>query len=174
MEYYNVGNLVNTQGIKGEVRVISITDFPEDRFKKGNTLFVDDEKTHSMTKLAIDGVRKQKNFIILHFKGYDSINDVLKFKPGVLKVSEDSIPDDELDEGEYYYHQIIGLSVVEDGKQLGTVKEILSPGANDVWVVKRDHKQDLLLPKIDSVIKSVDLETGMIDVEVPEGLDDED
>jgi len=174
LNYFNVGKLVNTQGIKGEVRVISTTDFPDQRFKKGNRVFVDDEQTHSMIQLEIDGVRSQKNFIILHFKGYDSINDVLKFKPAILKVDESSLSDNDLADGEYYYHQIIGLDVVESGDIIGTVKEILAPGANDVWVVKRDHKSDLLLPKIDSVIKSVDLDKGEIQVEVPEGLDDED
>ena len=73
----------------------------------------------------------------------------------------------------YYYHQIIGLDVVdENGNSLGEIKEILSPGANDVWVVKRKQKNDLLLPVIDEVIKDVDLAAGKVHVELLEGLDD--
>lgn len=70
---------------------------------------------------------------------------------------------------------IIGLHVLEDGTELGKVKEILSPGANDVWVVQRPKKADILLPYIASVVKEVDLEAGVVRVEIPEGLiDDED
>ena len=158
-EYLNVGKIVNTQGIKGEVRVISTTDFPEERYKKGTVLTL----SH----------RKHKNFDLLSFEGHPSINDVEKYRDGILKVSKDNSVD--LAENEFYYHEIIGLHVLEDGTELGKVKEILSPGANDVWVVQRPKKADILLPYIASVVKEVDLEAGVVRVEIPEGLiDDED
>ena len=168
-EYLNVGKIVNTQGIKGEVRVISTTDFPE----KGTvlTLFQDGK---APIELTVKSHRKHKNFDLLSFEGHPSINDVEKYRDGILKVSKDNSVD--LDENEFYYHEIIGLRVVEeDGTELGKVKEILSPGANDVWVVQRPKKADILLPYIASVVKEVDLEAGVIRVEIPEGLiDDED
>jgi 16S rRNA processing protein RimM len=85
-------------------------------------------------------------------------------------VSEDD--QQSLEDGQYYYHQIIGLDVetLTDGK-IGTIKEILAPGANDVWVVKRPHQNDLLLPVIDDVVKTVDLEHHKVLVELMEGLD---
>lgn len=172
MAYYNIGKIVNTQGIKGEVRVISITDFPEKRFRKGNTVFAKLDKPKKLISLVIDGVRKHKGFILLHFKGYPTINDVEFLKPSVLMIDETSLSDTDLKPGEYYYHQIIGLDVYEDDQFIGKVKEILSPGANDVWVVQRKGKSDLLLPKIDSVVKKVDLKRQRIMVEIPEGLDD--
>ncbi|MDU4835007.1 MAG: ribosome maturation factor RimM, partial [Enterococcus faecium] len=96
-----------------------------------------------------------------------------KYRDGILKVSKDNSVD--LAENEFYYHEIIGLHVLEDGTELGKVKEILSPGANDVWVVQRPKKADILLPYIASVVKEVDLEAGVVRVEIPEGLiDDED
>jgi len=123
--------------------------------------------------LTIDGVRKHKGFILLHFKDHPSINDVEYLKPSELKIDEESLSSDDLKPGEYYYHQIIGLTVVDpQGNQIGQVKEILSPGANDVWVVERDGQKDLLLPKIDSVITKVDLDNGQITADVPEGLDE--
>ena len=77
-----------------------------------------------------------------------------------------------LDDGQYYYHQIIGLDVeTTDGQKLGKIKEILSPGANDVWVVERPEKRDLLLPVIDDVIKKVDLDQQLVIVELMEGLE---
>ncbi|CAI2596890.1 ribosome maturation factor RimM [Apilactobacillus kunkeei] len=174
MNFYNIGKIVNTQGLRGEVRVMSITDFPEKRFKVGNEVyaFLNDTKSE---KLVIDGVRTHKNFILLHFKGKPTINDVEYLKPSELKIAEDQLDSDDLQPGEYYYHQIIGLDVLDtDGQKIGSVKEILSPGANDVWVVSRDNKSDLLLPKIDSVILDVNLDDEVITVDVPRGLDDED
>ncbi|GEP22767.1 MAG: ribosome maturation factor RimM [Lentilactobacillus diolivorans] len=171
--YYNVGKIVNTQGLKGEVRVIPITDFPEKRFKKGNKVYAKLDKKPDLVTLVIDGVRKHKGFILLHFENHPSINDVEYLKPSLLQITEDTLSDDDLKPGEYYYHQIIGLDVYDRDQQLiGIVKEILSPGANDVWVVARDGKSDLLLPKIDSVIKQVNLDAHRIVVDIPEGLDE--
>ncbi|KRM93870.1 ribosome maturation factor RimM [Lentilactobacillus senioris] len=172
MEYYKIGKIVNTQGIRGEVRVVSITDFESERFKKGNTVYAKLAKDNSMHSLTIDGVRKHKNFIILHFVDHPNINDVEFLKPSDLFVDETALANDDLEEGEYYYHDIIGLDVVTvDGEELGTIKEILAPGANDVWVVKRPGQSDLLLPKIDQVIKKVDLANHLVTVELMEGLD---
>ncbi len=135
------------------------------------TLFQDGK---APIELTVKSHRKHKNFDLLSFEGHPSINDVEKYRDGILKVSKDDSVD--LAENEFYYHEIIGLRVVEeDGTELGKVKEILSPGANDVWVVQRPKKADILLPYIASVVKEVDLEAGVIRVEIPEGLiDDED
>lgn len=171
-EYLNVGKIVNTHGIRGEVRVISQTDFPEQRYKKGAelTLFQEGKKP---LKLVVSGHRKHKNFDLLTFEGYPNINDVEQFRDGILKVSENDLTD--LEENEYYYYEIIGLDVIdEQGQHLGKVKEILSPGANDVWVVQRKGKKDALIPYIDSVVKVIDLDASEVHVEIPEGLlDDE-
>ncbi len=171
MEFYQVGKIVNTHGIRGEVKVIATTDFPEERFKPGNKLYAFEQNASTGTELTIQKSRRHKQFIMLAFEGYDNINLVEKFKGDDLKVSADQ--QEELEDGSYYYHQIIGLDVVdENGNSLGEIKEILSPGANDVWVVKRKQKNDLLLPVIDEVIKDVDLAAGKVHVELLEGLDD--
>ena len=80
----------------------------------------------------------------------------------------------DLDDGEFYYHEIIGLDVYEGDNLIGTIKEILQPGANDVWVVKRKGKRDLLLPYIPPVVLNVDIPNMRVEVEILEGLDDED
>jgi 16S rRNA processing protein RimM len=171
MNYFNVGKIVNTQGLQGEIRVLSVTDFADERFKKGMKLALYDDKDHLVMDVEIASHRKQKNFDIIKFKGFYHINDVEKFKGFSLKVAEDYLTD--LSEGEYYYHEIIGLDVYEDGTLIGRIKEILQPGANDVWVVNRKGKRDLLLPYIPSVILNVDIEKNRVDVEILEGLDDE-
>ena len=171
-EFLNVGKIVNTQGIKGEVRVISKTDFSEERYQKGNTLFLFQENKQPIT-LTIKSHRKHKNFDILSFEDHPNINDVEKYRDGILKISKDSVG--ELEENAFYYHEIIGLEVFdEEGKQLGTIKEILSPGANDVWVIGQNKKgeKDILIPYIESVVKQVDVVNNRVDVEIPEGLID--
>ena len=171
MNYFNVGKIVNTQGLQGEMRVLSVTDFAEERFKKGNTLSLFDKKDQFVMDVEIASHRKVKNFDIIKFKGMYHINDIEKFRDFTLKVREEDLTD--LEDGEFYYHEIIGLEVYENDVLLGRIKEILQPGANDVWVVKRKGKRDLLLPYIPPVVLGIDIEQGRIDVEIPEGLDDE-
>ena len=168
MDFYNVGKIVNTHGIRGDVRVMPTTDFVAERFAKGQDLYL--QQAGEPLKLTVESARQQKGFILVKFVGYDNINDVQAFRDHELMVSgKDQQP---LEDGQYYYHQIIGLSVkTVDGEELGTIKEILSPGANDVWVVQRDGKKDLLLPVIDDVVKDVDLDAGEVTVELMEGLE---
>ena len=172
MNYFNVGKIVNTQGLQGEMRVLSVTDFAEERFKKGNKLALFDKKDQFVMDVEIASHRKAKNFDIIKFKGMYHINDIEKFRDFSLKVAEEDLTD--LEDGEFYYHEIIGLEVYENDVLLGTIKEILQPGANDVWVVKRKGKRDLLLPYIPPGVLGIDIEQGRVDVEIPEGLDDED
>lgn len=165
---YNVGKIVNTQGIKGEVRVISRTDFPDKRYKKGSKLLLEQEGKKSI-ELTVASHRKHKTFDILSFENHQSINDVEKYRDGILKVTEDQLG--ELPENEYYLHQIIGLTVQdEEGSTIGKVTEVLSPGANDVWVIQRSKQKDLLIPYIEDVVLKVDLEQQLVTIHVMEGL----
>ena len=172
MNYFNVGKIVNIQGLQGELRVLSVTDFSEERFKKGSKLSIYDDKNQFVMEAEIASHRKQKNFDIVKFKGLYHINDVEKYKGCSLKVAEEDLAD--LEEDEFYYHEIIGLDVYEGEQLIGQIKEILQPGANDVWVVARKGKRDLLLPYIPPVILKVDIPNGRVEVDIMEGLDDED
>ncbi|OFI50333.1 ribosome maturation factor RimM [Floricoccus tropicus] len=171
MNYYKVGTIVNTQGLQGEVRVLSVTDFADERFQIGNELALFDKKDNFIQNVKIKTHRKQKNFDIVKFEGMYHINDVEKYREHVLKVAEDDLSD--LGEDEFYYHEIIGLDVYENDEKIGSVKEILSPGANDVWVIDRPKKKDLLLPFIPGVVLDVDVAGNRVEIEIPEGLDDE-
>ena len=157
-QYFSVGTIVNTQGLKGEVRVISVTDFAKERYKKGSvlTLFQDGK---APIELTVKSHRKHKNFDLLTFEGKDRIEDVEIYKGGTLKITSEAMHD--LGEEEFYFHEIIGLEMkLESGESLGKVKEILPLGSNDVWVVKREGKKDLLLPYIKDVIKEVNVAEG--------------
>lgn len=168
-KWFNVGKIVNTQGIKGEVRVISKTDFPEKRYKVGNVLFLFMPNSKKPIELTVKSHRTHKNFELLTFEGYNNINDVEKFKEGILKVPESQLG--ELEEDEFYYHEIIGcLVATTEGEEIGKVTEILSPGANDVWVVKTAAGKEILLPVIDDVVLDVDVNEKLVKVHLMEGL----
>ena len=168
-KWFNVGKIVNTQGIKGEVRVISKTDFPEKRYKTGNVLFLFMPNSSKPIELTIKSHRTHKNFELLTFEGFTNINEVEKFRDGILKVPESQL--DTLEEDEFYYHEIIGCIVATTkGEEIGKVIEILSPGANDVWVVKGKGGKELLIPYIHDVVKKVDVKEKVILIEPMEGL----
>ena len=171
MNYFNVGKIVNTQGLQGEMRVLSVTDFTEERFKKGAELALFDDKDQFVQTVVIASHRKHKNFDIIKFKDMYHINDIEKYKGYSLKVAEENLND--LDDGEFYYHEIIGLEIVTDeGEVLGKVTEILSPGSNDVWVVKQKGKKELLIPFIEPVVYKVDKEEKKAYIHLLEGLID--
>ncbi|MDG3131908.1 ribosome maturation factor RimM [Streptococcus suis] len=172
MNYFNVGKIVNTQGLQGEMRVLSVTDFAEERFKKGSKLALFNDQNQFVMEVEIANHRKVKNFDIIKFKGLYHINDVEKYKGHSLKIAEENLSD--LEDGEFYYHEIIGLEVYENNQLIGHIKEILQPGANDVWVVQRKGRKDLLLPYIPPVVLQIDIANNRVDVELLEGLDDED
>jgi len=165
----NVGKIVNTHGIKGELKVWPQTDFPEVRFKAGNRLMMIPPEAGNPVTVEIVSAREQKKMYVVKIKGFDNINDVEKYKGWELKVpEEDRVP---LEEGEYYVRDIVGCEVfTEEGELLGTVTDTLSPGANDIWVVKMPKGKELLLPVIDDVVLDVDIAARKIKVHLMEGL----
>ncbi|MGG3738671.1 ribosome maturation factor RimM [Aeribacillus pallidus] len=168
-KWFNVGKIVNTHGIRGEVRVISRTDFPEERYKKGNTLYIFMPNQSEPIPVIIKSHRTHKSFDLLTFEGYNNINEVEKFKGSLLKISEEQLG--ELEEGEFYFHEIIGCDVITtDGEVIGQVAEILTPGANDVWVVKGPNRKEFYIPYIDDVVKEVNIDEKKITIEPMEGL----
>lgn len=173
-EWQYVGKIVNTRGIKGEVKVISITDFPEERFATGAVLYAQRDPSSGYLPLKVVGYCRRPPFDCLSFEGYPTINEVEKLKGSALFVSRDQLPKLKGD-GEFYYYEIIGAAVyTEEGRKLGRIKEILSPGANDVWVVDTDGK-DILIPCIKDVVRHVDVPAKRVTVHLIPGLiDDED
>lgn len=170
MQYYQVGKIVNTHGIKGEVKVLASTDFKESRFKPGAKLYLFQKQAQTPLEVTVKTHRKYKQFDMLTFVGLEDINLVEKYKQADLKITADQ--QEQLAEGEYYYHQIIGLTAITtEGRELGKVKEIMTPGANDVWVIARPKQADLLLPAIADVIKEIRLADGQVLVEMMDGLE---
>ncbi|MFJ7980344.1 ribosome maturation factor RimM [Lysinibacillus xylanilyticus] len=170
MEWFNVGRIVNTHGIRGEVRVLSTTDFEEERFAVGIKLAAFKKDDKKPTWVTIESMRRHKNFILLTFEGMNNINLVESFKEGMLKITKDQMTDDLLKENEYFFHEIIGCTIVsEEGETIGTVTDILQTGANDVWVVKGTKKEHYI-PYIEDIVKEIDVDEKKIVIHVMEGL----
>lgn len=169
MEWFNVGTIVNTHGIKGEVRVTSKTDFPDERYEVGTELAVFMPKSKTPIYVKVTSHRKHKNFDLLMFEGYPNINDVEKFRDAVIKVSEKELT--ELEENEFYYHEILGCRVLtETGEDIGKVTDILETGANDVWTVTPEEGKPHYIPYIEDVVKDIDIDNKVITIEVMDGL----
>ncbi|MRX70571.1 ribosome maturation factor RimM [Bacillus lacus] len=168
-KWFNVGKIVNTHGVRGEIRVISRTDFPEERYAIGNKLYIFTESKKDPEEVTVAAHRLHKNFHLLTFEGYTSIGQVEQFKGAILKVPEDQ--QGELDEGEFYFHEIIACTVyTAEGEEIGKIREILTPGANDVWVIQRTGKKDALIPYIDDIVEEIDIANKRISIRNMEGL----
>ncbi len=161
-----VGVITQTHGIRGEVKVFPTTDDAA-RFKKLKevTLAAGGERI----SVEIESVKFFKQFVILKFKGYDSINEVEKYKQGKLLVTRDkAVP---LEKDEYFVADLIGAHVVTDeGETFGTLKDVLATGANDVYVVSRQDGTEALLPAIKDCVKEIDMERKIITVHIMDGL----
>ena len=161
-----VGIITSTHGVRGEVKVYPTTDDPR-RFRRLKEVFLDTGK--EKMNLEIEGVKFFKQFVILKFKGLDNINDIEKYRQKSLYVTRKNAV--RLQRDEYFIADLIGLKVQdEDGKELGTVKDVIETGANDVFEVEMADGKSLLLPAIKQCILNVDVENGTMQVHVLEGL----
>lgn len=163
---FQVGAVTSTHGLRGEVKVFPTTDDPG-RYKKLKEVLVDTGKGQETRK--IERVRFFKQMVIVKFEGLDDINEVERYKGARLYVKREQAL--KLREDEYYFADLVGLCVqTEDGEALGTLKDILQTGANDVYVIGRGKKKDLLVPAIKDCIKKVDMESGTMTVHLLPGL----
>ena len=158
---FEIGKIVNTFGIKGEVKVIPYTDDIE-QFKKIKNIYVNNDV------MEIESVRYHKNTIILKFKGIDTMNDAENIKNSILKIQRTK---KKLPQNTYYITDLIGVDVYTDeDKLLGKVKDIYNTGANDIYIVETSENKEILLPAIKEVIKKVDIENKKIIVHILKGL----
>ena len=165
-ELFRVGVISNTHGIRGEVKVYPTTDNVR-RFDDLKEVILETGKEQLI--LHVTSVKYFKNMVILKFKEFDNINDIIPYKGMDLLVTrENAIP---LEEGEYYIADIIGSKVITDeDKILGTLTDVLQTGANDVYVVKTKDGKEVLLPSIEECILDRDIENKIVKVHIMKGL----
>ena len=166
MKNLEVGQIVNTFGIKGFVKinpwVNDVTRF--DKLKKVYIILKKEQK-----ELEIEEVKYHKNQVLLKFKGIDTVEQAELLRNAILEIDrEDAIP---LEEGEYFIADILESEVyTDDGRKLGIVEDIFNTGSNDINVVKNELGKSILLPRTKDVFKEIDVENKKIIVHLLEGL----
>lgn len=169
MGFFEIGKIVNAHGIKGEVKIVSISDDP-DKFDKLKEITVVKKKSEQIYKIL--SVKYHKQFVIAKLEGINDMNEALKLKGSSVKVPyEKGIV---LEADEYYLKDIYDMQVVdESGIVLGTITDIIFTGANDVYEVSQEGKKPFLLPAIKQCILKVDIEKNQMTVKLLEGLIEE-
>ena len=161
-----VGVISSTHGVRGEVKVFPTTDDVK-RFKRLKEVILDTGKEE--LTLEIEGVKFFKQFVILKFKGYDNINDIEKYKGKSLFVTRANAV--RLRRDEYFIADLQGLTVVdEEDKVLGTLRNVMETGANDVYIIDMADGREVLVPAIKECILHVDVEAGKMQIHLMDGL----
>ncbi len=163
-----VGIIVSTHGIRGEVKVFPTTDDML-RFKKLKSVLLD--MGNEKKEVKIEGVKFFKKMVILKLEGYDKIEAVESLRQVKLLVTRKNAV--KLEKNEYFIYDLIGCSVLEDDILLGYISDVIQTGANDVYVVKTDEKKEILIPAIKECVLRVDIKHKTILVHLLEGLLDE-
>ena len=166
MDLYQVGAITQTHGVRGEVKVFPLTDDVM-RFKNMKDLILDTGR--EQITLEVTSARPQKNLVILKFKGYDSINDVEKYKGAKLYVTKENRV--ACEEAEYFIADLIDMQVeLEDGTLFGVLNDVMQTGANDVYCIQTEEHGEVLIPAIKDCILDVDVETRKMKIHLMDGL----
>lgn len=165
-KYFEVGQIVNTFGVKGMLKVKPFTD-DANRFEELKKVYIC--KKEKLEEVEIEEVKYHKDMVLLKVKGIEDMNEAEKVKGLYLKIDRKNAK--KLPKDTYFIADLLGLEVYSDtGELLGKVDDIFRTGANDVYVVKNENGKQLLLPGIPDVIKEIDLEKEKIIVHLLKGL----
>ena len=160
MNYIYIGDIVNTHGIKGEVKIISHFKYKSNVFIKGTSLYVG----RGYHKLIINSYRHHKIFDMVTFVGINDINDVLKYKGEPVYIDKNEITIDGI-----LNEDLISMDVYSDDSFIGKVTDILNNGVYDILVIENDNSKSLV-PNIGEFIKNIDLDNKKIQINMIEGL----
>lgn len=165
-KYLEIGQIVNTFGIKGMVKVKPFTDNIK-RFDKLKKVYI--ENKNGRKEYEIEELKYHKEMVLIKFKGIENPEDANLLRESYLTVNRDD--EDPLEEGTYYIVDMIGLEVeTEEGEKLGNLVDIFNTGSNDIYVVKDELGKQILLPAIKDVIKKIDMEKRKMTVHLIPGL----
>lgn len=166
MEYIEIGQIVNTNGLKG---VVKVNPFTDDIGKFEELKYVYIQLKNELKKVKIEQVRYNKNQVLLKLEGIDSIEEAEKYRNFYLKTEKESQED--LGEDTYYIVDLIGIDVYSDKNEyLGKIEDVFPTGSNDVYVVKDNLGKQILIPAIADVVKEVDLKNKKMIINLIPGL----
>ena len=166
-DYFEIGKIVNTVGIAGEIKVFPLTDDAK-RFDLLDTITIVHQGRTMLKKVL--KVRYHRNLVMLKLEGVSDVEAAGRLRGGVIVVGRDqALP---LAEKEYYLKDLLDMTVVdEEGKEIGILADVIFTGANDVYVVRREKSKDLLIPAIADCILDVDVAAKRMTVRLLEGLE---
>lgn len=166
-QYITVGKIINTHGVRGEVKILSSTDFPEERFEKGNHLFIDYNGEY--LQVTSNTHRQHKGMELVTFDSYNDISDVEKFKGCKLYIKDSELQ--ELEEDEYYFFELEDCIVYDQNNiEVGVVEEVRRIGPNELLVLKGKSNKKVFVPFVDEFIKDVDIKNKNIRIKTIEGM----
>jgi 16S rRNA processing protein RimM len=167
--YLLLGEILRPHGIRGEIRMRVLTDYPERIRELGQIFLADNENGAKAKPYTVDALRMHQGYALLTLKGVADRDEADRLRGLYALVGiEDAVP---LEEGEFYLYQVIGLSVVtEDGERIGILNDVMETGANDVYIVNSEQYGSVLIPVIENVVLKTDIDAGTITVRLPEGL----
>ncbi len=162
-EYLEAGKIVNTHGIKGEVKIMPYTDIPE-ILCEFERLFIGNDKS----EIIIERSRVAKNMVIAKLEGVNTPEEAEKFRNKILYMHRDDL---ELDEDTYFIEDLIGIEVkdADTGFVYGKITDVMQTGANDVYVVEGNGRE-YLIPAIADVVISTDIDANLMTIRALEGL----
>ena len=163
MNLIKIGKIVNTHGIKGELRLLSKFPYKDKVFIKGMIIYIDKD-----SKEVINSYRKHKNFDMITLEGYNNINEVLKYKGKNVYVDSNDI---KLDNDKYLDEELIGLSVIYENMERGIITNIERYDKKILINIKRKTKE-YLIPYNDNLIDNIDMKNKKIFIKDIKGLFD--
>ena len=165
LTHFRIGQIVNTQGLKGEVRVYPYVD-DINRFDELENFYLDKNFNQ---EFEVERVRYKGNMVIMKIKGVDSVEMAERLKTKNLYVSRENSVD--LDEDEFFIADLIGLDVFTvAGEKVGTLKDVLQYSANDVYVVKGDNDKEYLIPSILKFVPEINIEEKKMIIDPIKGM----
>jgi 16S rRNA processing protein RimM len=168
VEYVVIGQIINTHGNKGELKIYPLTD-DINRFYELKKVYIKSAGPgENYISYTIETVRIHKNNALLTLQEIPDMNEAEKLKGFYIEIPRDEVRP--LPEGSYYIFQLVGLDVYESDNYLGKLHDVLKTGGNDVYAVRTPENKEIYLPAIKSVILNIDLDHGRVEVKVPPGL----
>jgi len=165
-DYFEIGQIVNTNGLKGTLKVKPFTDNIKE-FETFKSIYI--QKGNELIEYKIEKVGYIKNMVLLKLQGIDDINEAEKYRNFYLKINRNILP--ELPKNTYYIVDLLECKVVTiEGELLGKVKDVFNTGSNDIYEVKDEFGKQILIPAIKEVIKNIDIPNKKITVKLMEGL----
>ncbi|ABR31638.1 ribosome maturation factor RimM [Thermosipho melanesiensis] len=161
--------LGKTHGLNGELRLFPLTNMPE-VIESLEEVFIYNEKVKKLLIGRIIHMSLANGYYIVKFRGIDTLNDAKKFVGSTLYIEKSRLPI--LSSDEYYFYEVIGMKVYDEkGIFLGNIDEVIQTGSNDVFVINKDTKDEILIPVIKEYVLQIDKKSNKIVVKLPEWLD---